>query len=206
MNFIYIAFSTLFIATLSSCKRGKKISNPVPMTIVCSNVSSISPEGAFEPFNSFDPFEPVQYPQYVSYFTENEIDALFRKDLTDFLYKNNIFLVDTVCPFELRITQISVDEGINRESYTDSCSFNYETAYVYYRDLEVTVTAKLYRNGQQIESWTRTASSRERVRNKRGSCNEPLIGGAIRDVDDLISQAAKELRVKISKFLYELEG
>ena len=68
------------------------------------------------------------------------------------------------------------------------------------------VKAGLYRNGVLIETWEKKGYSTEKARNKTDDCNAPKIRAAVYDVRGLLHRVAKELRVRISKKLYELEG
>ena len=104
------------------------------------------------------------------------------------------------------ITGISAVESHHKALYVDSCAFGHPEKYVYYSSLEVTVKAGLYRNGVLIETWEKKGYSTEKARNKTDDCNAPKIRAAVYDVRGLLHRVAKELRVRISKKLYELEG
>ncbi len=196
----------LLVAVLSGCRKGKKL--PEVVYVHYDGVSSVGiwPQGPFDPIDPFDSYEPVHYPSYVFVSDADYLADGFDKDLAAYLKKNNVILTSDPAEYTLTITNLSVTESLSYASYTDSCSWDYSTAYVYYSKLHSTVNATLTRNGGYVGSWERNGFSEERVRDKRGSCNEPYIGNIKRDPRDLVGQMARELRVKIANKLYDLEA
>jgi len=196
----------LIVAVFSAgCRKGKKL--PHVVYVHYEGVSSIGiwPQGPFDPIDPYNLFEPVHYPSYVSVSDADYLMDQFDKDLAAFLKKNNVVLTSDPADYTLTITNLSVTESLSYSSYIDSCSWDYSTAYVYYSKLHSQVNATLTRKGGYVGSWERNGFSEERVRDKRGSCNEPYIGSIQRDPDDLVSQMARELRVKVANKLYDLE-
>ncbi|MNJ86575.1 hypothetical protein D3C87_40780 [compost metagenome] len=190
---------------LVSCRKGKKLEHPVSVQFITDDHSAVYPQGHFPLYNPYDWTETPIYPWYADANDSTKIAAEFNSDLTDFLAKNNLFLQSDTAEYTLRIQWMKLSESLNKESYTDSCSADYPTRYVYYSSLQFKATATLYKHGIKIDSWTREANSRETIRDKRDDCNKPKVRRIIRRTYSLVSQVAKELRVRISKKMYELE-
>lgn len=201
----YLSFILLMAVFSAGCRKGKKLPHVVYVHYEGASSISLWPQGPFAPIDPFDIYEPVHYPSYVNVNDADHLTDEFNKDLIDYLKKNNVVLTSEPADYTLTISNLSVSESLSYSAYTDSCSWDYSTAYVYYSKLHSQVNATLSRKGYYIASWTRNGYSEERVKDKRGSCNEPFIGSIRRDPNDLVSQMARELRIKVANKLYELE-
>jgi len=190
---------------LFSCKKGKKLKHEVAVQFITVSNSGIYPEGYFPPFDPNDWNEIPQAPRYAHDYSSEQIAAQFNSKLISCLNKNNIILQSDTADYVLYIDAMNLNESIERESYIDSCSWNNSIAYVYKSSLKFIVTASLYKNGVLIDSWSKEANSWESIRSKRDDCNKPKVRYIIRGTGSLVDQVAKELRVRISKKMYELE-
>ena len=190
---------------LISCKKGKKLKHEVAVQFVSGSAADVYPADYFPLFDPYDWNEVPQSPAYAHDYSEEEIASMFNKDLTNYLKKNNVMLQADTAGYVLYINTMNLSESLERESYIDSCSFDNSTAYVYESSLKFQVTATLYKNGILVGSWSRVANSRESIKNKRDDCNKPRVRGIVRGTSWLVNQVAKELRVRISKKMYELE-
>lgn len=199
---IYIFTLTL---CLVSCRKGKKLPQAVLVQFITQNHSQIYPEGHFPLYNPDDWTETPTYPTYADIADTAEIATRFNSNLAGFFVSNNIFLRNDTADYVLFIHYMELTESQLQESYIDSCSAGYPEKYVYYSSLTFKVKATLYKHGVKIDSWTREANSRETVRDKRESCNRPKIRKVIRGTYSLVAQVAKELRVRVSKKMYDLE-
>lgn len=201
--FCFVALSL----TLFSCKKGKTLSHDVSVQLIALTSSDVYPEGNFSYMSPTNPDVPSYYiPNYAHEYTPEEIADQFNENLTSCLGKNNIFLQSDSAEYVLVITDMDLEENLHSESYTDSCSANYPTNYVHYSSLEFAIEAKLYKSGMLLATFSEVGKSRETVRSKRDECNAPKIRGAFRGTRSLVIQVSKELRVRVSKKLYELEG
>lgn len=199
-------FSLLFLLVLFvSCRKGKTLPDVVYVHYDGPTTAYQYPTGRFSPFDPFDIYEVPQYPSYVDQNQNEKLASDFNDELKRLLEKNNVVLTTEPAEYSLHVGTLDVSESLNRQSYVDSCSYWNETAYVYYSDLDASVTITLKKNGYYINSWTRHAMSSEKVRDKRDDCNRPKIRSIGRGPSSLVEQLARELRVKISKQLYELE-
>lgn len=190
---------------LVSCKKGKTLPHDVAVQFITPAEASVYPEDYFPPFDPTDPYEPVMHPNYAHDYSTSEIAANFNNGLTSYLRKNNINLQSDTAAYILKITAIHMSESMERRSYIDSCSFNNSINYVYVSSLRFRANASLYKNGVLISSWEEIGKSWERIASKTDGCNAPKIRRIIRGPYSLINQVAKELRVRISKKMYELE-
>jgi hypothetical protein len=200
-TFLLLVLPFVFIG----CRKGKTLPDIVYVHYEGPVSASMSPTGAFSPFDPYDWNEPVHYPSYVSVNDGDDLAQDFNEYLTRLLKKNNIVLTSEPAEYTLSIGYLSVSEGLNRESYTDTCSFWNEPAYVYYSDLNAQVKATLRKNGAYINDWTRNASSSERVKDQENPCEAPKVGSIWRKPGSLVSQLAEEIRMKVSRQLYDLE-
>lgn len=199
-------FYLLFLGVLFvGCRKGKTLPNVIYVHYDGPVNAKMYPTGAFAHFDPYDFNEPDRYPFYVSQSDTDDLANDFNELLVKLLKKNNIILTSEPAEYTLSIGYLSVGEGLNRESYTDTCSFWDEPAYVYYSDLSATVTATLKKNGVYINDWTRNATSSEKVREQTESCTEPKVRSIWRRPDSLVGQLAKEVRMKVSRQLYDLE-
>lgn len=196
IRFLLLSFIVL------SCKKGKTLPHDVAVQFITLTEASVYPE---DHFPSSDPYGPFIYPNYAHDYSTSEIAANFNNGLTSYLNKNNVILQPDSAAYVLKITSIHMSESLESHSYIDSCSYNNTVSYVYTSSLSFKVSASLYKNGVFLDSWTREGKSWERVSSKTDGCNKPKIRHIIRGPYSLIYQVAKELRVRISKKLYELE-
>lgn len=192
----------LLSSLVLSCKKGKTLPHDVAVQFITLTEASVYPEDYFP---SSDPYEPGIYPNYVHNYSTSEIAANFNKGLVSYLNKNKVVLQSDPAAYVLKITSIHMSESLESHSYIDSCSSTNAVSYVYTSSLRFQVSASLYKNGIFLESWTREGKSWERVASKTDDCNRPKIRGIIRGPYSLIYQVAKELRVRVSKKIYELE-
>lgn len=190
---------------LISCKKGKKLKHEVAVQFITTIESGVYPEDHFPPFDPNDWNEVPQYPRYAHDYSADQIAAQFNSKLTSLLNKNNVVLQNDTAEYVLYINSMNLSESIERQSYIDSCSWNNPIAYVYKSSLRFTVTASLYKNGVLVDSWSKEANSWESIRSKRDNCNKPKVRTIVRGTSWLVDQVAKELRVRISKKMYELE-
>ncbi len=190
---------------LISCKKGKKLKHEVAVQFVTTANSGVYPEDYFPLFDPYDWNEIPQYPSYVHDYSSEQIAAQFNTKLTSYLNKNNVMLQSDTAGYVLYIDVMDLSESIERQSYIDSCSWDYSMAYVYKSSLRFLVTATLYKNGILVDSWSKEANSWESIKSKRDDCNKPKVRSIIRGTSWLIDQVAKELRVRISKKMFELE-
>ena len=196
----------LFIPIVfSACRKGKTLPEPVYVHYEGPTSAHLSPLGAFDKFDPYDFDEPIQYPDYIYESDTDDLANDFNEALIRLLAKNNIILTSEPAEYTLHISSLGVGEGLNRQSYVDSCSFLNETSYVYYSDLSAGVSATLKKNGVYINDWSRNASSSEHVRDKTDDCNRPKIRSVWRKPSSLVIDLAGELRIKIAKQLYDLE-
>lgn len=201
-SFFYLL---ILCISVSSCKKGKKLPQEVPVQFIPLTESVVYPESAFPPFNPNDPYEQLVYPRYAHEYSASETAANFNNGLVSYLNKNRVILQSDTAEYVLKITSLYMKESIERQSYTDSCSFNYPIAYVYKSSLRFSVSASLYKNGVFVNKWTEEGNSWERFKSKKDNCNKPEVSSLLRGPYSLINQVAKELRVRISKELYLLE-
>ncbi|WP_430406395.1 hypothetical protein [Fluviicola sp.] len=191
---------------LISCKKGKTLKHEVAVQFITSTNSGIYPENFFPPFDSNDPTESWHSPNYAHEYSGEQIAEQFNSKLKSCLNKNNVFLQEDSAAYILVITGMSLSETLKRESYVDSCQINYPINYVYYSSLRFAISAELYKNGVLLSTFKEEGNSRDSVRSKKDECNAPKILSMIRSTSSLVDQVAKELRVRVSKKMYELEG
>src|SRR6218665_476050 len=188
-------FYLLFLALVfMGCRKGKTLPNVIYVHYEGPINAKMYPTGAFAHFDPFDIHEPDRYPSYIYQSDTDDLANEFNEDLMSLLKKNNIILTSEPADYTLSIGSLNVGEGANRQSYVDSCSFLYETAYVYYSDLNANVTATLRKNGVYINDWNRNANSSEKIRDKRDECNKPKVRSIWRKPSSLVSQLASEIR------------
>jgi hypothetical protein len=200
-------FCLVLISILAvSCKKGKKLPQTVYVQYDPATTASVSPVDNFEPFDEYDIYEVPQSPSYVHDLSPAEIATRFNEDLAYWLSRNNIQLTTDPALYLLDITSLQLSESLSRQSYVDSCSSSTSVSYVYYSDISFTADASLYKNGVLVDSWSRWSSSSEKVRNKTNKCNEPKIRGPLCGPSCLIERIAKEVRMKVSRKIYDLEG
>lgn len=199
--FYFLALSILLI----SCKKGKTLKHEVAVQFITTTNSGIYPEGFFPPFNPNDPTETSHSPNYAHSYSKEQIAEQFNSKLKSCLNKNNIFLQEDSADYVLMITNMNLSESLKRESYIDSCGFNYPIKYVYYSSLRFAIRAELYKNGHLLATFNEEGNSTDSVKSKRDSCNAPEILSMIRSTSSLVDQVAKELRVRVSKKMFELE-
>ena len=190
---------------LISCKKGKKLKHEVAVQFATVSNADVYPQEFFPLFDPYDIYEIPQSPSYAHDYSKEEIADQFNKDLTYYLKKNNVLLQADTAEYVLYINTMNLSESMEREGYIDSCDWNYSMAYVYKSSLRFRIKATLYKNGIFVDSWAKEANSWESFRNKRDECNKPRVRSLVRKTPWLIQQVAKELRVKISKKMYELE-
>lgn len=195
----------LFSSIVLSCKKGKTLPHDVAVQFMTSTEASVYPEDYFPPFDPYNPYEPIVYPNYAHDYSTSEIAANFNKGLISYLNKNKVILQSDAAAYVLKITSMHMSESIERQSYIDSCSFNNTIDYVYISSLSFRVSASLYKNGVLMGSWTEEGNSWERVKSKTDGCNKPKVRQVLRGPYSLINQVAKELRVRVSRKMYELE-
>ena len=200
----FLYFLALSIC-LFSCRKGKKLPHEVRVQLITLTKSEVYPKDYFLLSDLGEPTEILISPSYVNAADSQEIASNFNDDLTRHLEKNNIYLQTDSTDYVLYIESMNLTESYKYTSYTDSCSWDYSEKYVRYSALKFKVTATLYKNGIKLDSWTREANSTESVRAKRDKCNTPKIFPIVRRTNALVNQVSKELRVKISMKMYELE-
>nr|WP_294859465.1 hypothetical protein [uncultured Fluviicola sp.] len=200
--FYFLALSVLLI----SCKKGKTLKHEVAVQFITTTNSGIYPEGLFPPFNANDPTESSHSPNYAHEYSKEQIAERFNLKLKSCLDKNNIFLQEDSTAYVLVITGMNLSETLKRQSYIDSCGFNNPVNYVYYSDLRFSISAELYKNGVLLSTFKEEGNSHDSVRSKKDSCNAPKILRTARSASSLVDQVAKELRVRVSKKLFDLEG
>ncbi|MNU52239.1 hypothetical protein D3C71_412460 [compost metagenome] len=196
----------VLLVFLISCKKGKTLSHDVPVQFITTVEASVYPKDYFPAFDPYDPYEPIVYPNYAHDYSASEIASNFNSELSSYLNKNNVILQSDTAAYVLKISAIHMSESIERRSYIDSCDFNYSINYVYISTLRFQVSAALYKNGVLMGSWHEEGNSWERATSKTDECNKPRVRQITRGPYSLINQVAKELRVRISKKMYELEG
>jgi hypothetical protein len=201
--FFYFFVLSLF---LISCKKGKTLKHEVEVQFITTTSSSIYPEGSFPPFNPNDPTECSHTPNYVNNCSKEQLAEQFNSKLKSCLNRNNILLQEDSADYIFIITNMNLSENLKRESYIDSCGFNYPVNYVYYSSLRFAIRAELYKNGHLLATFNEEGNSTDSVKSKRDACNAPKILQVIRSTSTLVDQVAKELRVRISKKMYALEG
>lgn len=201
--FFYFLTLSLF---LISCKKGKTLKHDVAVQFITTTNSGIYPESLFPPFDANDPTESWHSANYVHEYSKEQIAEQFNSKLKSCLNKNNIFLQEDSAAYVLVITGMQLSESLNRESYIDSCGFNNPINYVYYSDLRFSINAELYKNGILLTTFHEEGNSHDSVRSKRDDCNAPKILHMVRSTSSLVDQVAKELRVRVSKKLFDLEG
>lgn len=190
---------------LISCKKGKTLKHEVAVQFVTTAHSGVYPEDYFPPFDPNDPYESWHSPNYAHDYSTDEIASRFNSKLISFLDKNKVMLQSDTANYVLVITSMNLNESLNRKSYIDSCSFGNPVNYVYYSSLRFVVSASLYKNGVLMGSWTEEGNAWDKVRSKTDECNAPKIRGMLRETTGLVDQVAKELRVRVSKKMFELE-
>lgn len=203
MRFAVILFTLLLIFT--SCRKGKVLPEPLYVHFEGFDKIGIHPNSDFPPFNPLDLNETTHARQYVDVLDSSEEALTFKKDLTDLLKKNNVFLTSDTAAYEIKLT-VGITEGINRQSYVDSCTFMNPIAYVYYSDLHVYADVRLYKYGQFLKSWNFTNSSTETVRSKTVGCNKPKIRSVLCGTGCLMEKLEKQIRYNLANELYFLEG
>jgi hypothetical protein len=201
MKSVYFIFA-LFLF-LVSCKKGKTLEHDVSVQFITLSSSGVYPEGYFPVSN---PTETPQYPSYAHDYSPEEISSRFNTKLNSYLNKNKIILQTDTADYVLQITSMNLIESLSSEAYIDSCTTGNPTAYVHYSNLSFTINASIYKQGMLVGSWEEKGKSCETVKSKTDACNAPKIRRIVRTTGWLIDQVAKELRVRVSKKLFELEG
>jgi hypothetical protein len=191
---------------LISCKKGKTLKHDVAVQFITTTNSGIYPESFFPPFNPNDPTETAHSANYAHEYSKEQIAEQFNSKLKSCLNKNNLFLQEDSAAYVLIITGMNLSENLKRESYIDSCGPNYPIDYVYYSDLQFSISAELYKNGILLNTFSEKGNSHDVLRSKKDECNAPKIFHMIRSTSSLVDQVAKELRVHVSKKLFDLEG
>lgn len=191
---------------LISCRKGKKLPHEVRVQLITLTESEVYPKDYYLLTDQGEPTGILISPSYVDTDDSSEIATNFNDDLTRNLKKNNVYLQSDSADYVLYIESMNLTESYKYTSYIDSCSWDYSEKDVRYSALKFKVKATLYKNGIKLDSWTREANSTERVRSKRDNCNAPKILPIFRVESALINQVSKELRVKISRKMYELEN
>lgn len=197
-----LSYLLILCTLLASCKKGKKLPHEVPVQFITLSDASVYPEDHFPPFNPYDFSEAVVSPKYAHDYSTSQIAERFNKDLIYHLNKNNVTLQTDTAGYVLKIGSIHLGETIERQSYIDSCGFNYPLAYVYASSLRFSVSASLYKNGVFIKQWIEEGKSSEHVKTEIDDCNKPKVSKLLRGPNWLINQVAKEIRVRVSKELY----
>ncbi|WP_300660358.1 hypothetical protein [Fluviicola sp.] len=198
----YILSLAMFLA---SCKKGKTLPHVVAVQLITTTEASVYLEKFFPPFDPSNPNETLIYPSYAHEYSTSEIATKFNQELVSSLNKNNLTLQTDTAIYVLKITNIRMSESVRRESYIDSCSFNHSVNFVSVSSLHFQANAALYKNGVLMGTWKEEGNSGETVRSKTDSCNKPKIRRVLRGPSSLINQVAKEVRVRVSKKMYELE-
>ncbi len=202
------AFYLLFLVFIFvGCRKGKNLPDVIYVHYEGPTIAHQYPTDAFDKFDPYDFDEPLQYPDYIYLSDSDDLANEFNETLIRLLEKNNIILTTEPAEYTLHIGSLSVGEGLNRHSYVDSCASIWDTepSYVYYSDLSASVTATLRKNGAYINDWNRNATSSEKVRDKTDGCNCPKIRSIWRKPSSLVSQLASEIRMKVSRQIYDLE-
>lgn len=201
--FFYVS---LLSVILVSCKKGKTLDHEVAVQFVTLTHSAVYPEGDFPPFDLNDLDEPVHRPNYAHSYSATEIASRFNSSLSSYLKKNKIMLQADTADYVLVITRMKLSEELKRESYVDSCKLDNPINYVYYSSLQFSVGAKLYQNGLLVGVFDEEGNSCDSVKSKTDDCNAPKIRHLVRSTYSLVDQVAKELRVRFSKKMMELEN
>jgi hypothetical protein len=195
----------MLVVLLISCKKGKTLKHEVAVQFITTVNSGIYPEDYFPPFDPNDPSESWHSPNYAHDYSSDEIAARFNSKLISFLDKNKVILQNDTAEYVLIITNMNLSESLKRESYIDSCSFGNPINYVYYSSLRFVVSASLYKYGVLAGSWTEEGNSWDKLKTKTDECNAPRVRGMLRETMGLVDQVSKELRVRVSKKMFELE-
>lgn len=185
------------------CRKGKKMPETIYVHYDGPAAAGIWPQGPFSHFDPFDIFEPDRYPSYLHVSDADDFASDFNDELKKLFVHNNIVFTTDTAAYSLSVS-IGVSESLHREHYVDSCSSDYELAYVYYSSLSANATVSLKKNGVEVDHWNRNASSTERLRDKTDSCNQPKILRA-RWPSTLFSQLASETRMVVSRRMYQIE-
>ncbi len=190
---------------ISTCKRGPKLSHPLEVQLIMPAESTVYP---LDNFQITDEYGSTSYvsPDYVYDYTSSKLIAEFKTNLTDILAKNNIILVDYATTYHLTITDLKMLESLDYENYIDSCSVVPVTRRVYYSNVTVMATAKLYYGSLLIGNWTQKGYGYERVRTKTDDCGEPKVKSIVCGPSCLVNRVAKEVRVRVAKELKDREG
>lgn len=191
---------------LISCKKGKTLKHEVAVQFITATNSGVYPVDYFPPFDPTDPNESWHSPNYAHDYSAAEIATRFNSKLTTYLNKNKVMLQSDSADYVLVITGMNLNETLNRKEYIDSCTFGNPVNYVYYSSLRFVISASLYKHGVLKGSWTEEGNSRDKVKSKTDECNAPKIRGMLRETTGLVDQVAKELRVRVSKKMFELEN
>jgi hypothetical protein len=191
---------------LISCKKGKTLKHAVAVQFITSDHSGVYPEDYFPPFDPNDPSESWHSPNYAHDYSSDQIADRFNSKLISYLDKNKVMLQTDTAEYVLIITNMNLSESLNRESYIDSCSLGNPVNYVYYSSLRFVVSASLYRYGVLVGSWTEEGNSWDKLKSKTDECNAPKVRAMYRETMELVQQVSKELRVRISRKMYELEN
>lgn len=199
--FLFLLMGLTFLA----CKKGKVLPNIIQVHFDGIEHAGIYPEGNFELFDQNNQAIGTYMPNYVSGMNSSSYAQQFNDELRRLLKKNNIELTSEPAAYDLKINGFYVEESLNKTSYIDSCSFGSPTAFVYYSDLKVHASISLFKNGFSIDTFEKNAYATETVKSKTDNCNKPKIRSALYGPEGLSKRVAKELRVQISKKMYELE-
>lgn len=201
-----VLFVFALLVLLVSCKKGKTLKHEVAVQFITTTHSGVYPEDYFPPFDPNDPTESWHSPNYAHDYSTDEIASRFNTKLISFLDKNKVMLQSDTAEYVLVITNMNLNETLKREGYIDSCSFGAPVNYVYYSSLRFVVSASLYKHGVLVGSWTEEGNSWDKLKSRKDECNAPKIRGMLRETMGLVDQVSKELRVRVSKKMFELEN
>lgn len=193
----------LVFFTVSSCYKGRTLWKKVNVHFVNNVNCFLSPEGEFDPFDSDNPLEGTHPSNYVGSLESSSVKNGFNDEFKEYMKNNNVILTSDSSEYEVHITYMGMKEELHRSEYMDSCTGF--ISYVYYSSLEFKAKASLYKHGVLIDSWQRSASSMDKVRDKRNNCNKPKIRDFWGGPQKLWSKVAKKLRAVISRKIYQLE-
>lgn len=207
----HFAFISLLLCTLLfSCKKGKKLPETIYVHYDDVELCAVSPnddEHTILLYNADFPYQVIGEETYPAENTNAEdSDDLadhFNSWLKDYLKKNNVILTSDPAEYTLKITSLWIGEDIDFETYADSCTGSMEKKEHF--SLNSQVKASLYKNGGLVESWERNANATSVKRPAFNKCNRPKYSGPARGPFTLVKQLSKELRVRVSKKIYDLE-
>jgi hypothetical protein len=197
MTYLKKPLLLLLLCTIvfASCKKGKKMPEPVGVAIDFSNTELH--------INN----HPDQF--YIAFIDEEELMYMFADDLADALGENNVYIDEVNPKYVIKVKELTVRETHNNHYYTDDCTFetvNYPTATVHF-DSEV-VLFSTGADNSSLATINESMNRREEIRNATNDdeCLDIRINEIQCDVNCMSEKIAKRLRKHITKKIYRAEG